>query len=488
MPKDDLATAEALRQFSSFLEYHLAAGTGNGGDPWVAADFAQRANVSASRVSEWRKGKSGLPTSSLGLIEHAFFPDLKSRKATNPAYLDWQRVRDAIRRRGMPERDEDAKRHSQRETWDIVMRSLIGRTYSIVRSGPSEREADHLRAGAIDARLLERSFILPAPDWFCETILADEQWRDRYDLHPPIDISGDPDCGEFFAAVPVPGFDEIVTHHADASARDVLAALHRAPAYPPYNKKKLGLLGYRQPQHANRDEGVYLDLDFYVTDYFTHRVMRRVLHELRDTHPALFREDADLYGAMPYLRYFTTSFGINILVTTNDADGRRFYMTRLSDRQGNANQQGRWHISANEGLNLEDVTKDRVSMDAAVARALAEELGVRSEPAPGKRRPKPLDTHYLEFAIDQRNLEPFLSCVTHLDVSRVTLYHEKQLFARDDRREFAEMQDFPFTQSAIIDMVLNHPAGVEGFTSYALHILDSVLARGMTGGIQTSNR
>lgn len=430
--------------------------------------------MSDGRVSEWRKGKSGLPTASLGLIEQAFFPDRQSRRPTNPAYLEWQRVRDAVRRRGLPA-DIEAARHSQRDTWDIVMRSLIGRTFSIVRSGASERAADHLRAECIDARLRERSFILPMPAWFCAAIAADDQWRERYDIHPPTDLTDDTDCRDFLTAVPVPGFPEIVAYHADAYAREVLATLHRGPAYPPYNKKKLGLLGYRQPQHARQDEGVYLDLDFYTTDYFTHRVMRRVLHDLRDNQPALFREEADPYGALPYLRYFTTSFGINILVTTNDTDGRRFYMTRLSSAQGNANQQGRWHISANEGLNLEDTPGGRVEIDATVARALSEELGIRTSETR-------LETQYLEFAIDQRNLEPFISCVTHVDIDRHALYRQKELFARDDRREFAEIRDFSFTQAAIIDLLLNHPAGVEGFTSYALHILDSVIARGMVAG------
>lgn len=473
MAKDDTATIAAMRLFSRFLEHHLSQGTGNNGVVWKAALFAEIAGVSASRVSEWRKGKSGLPSASLGLIEHAFFPEAKARRPTNPAYLEWQRVREAVRHRGLTDNpDEGMQRHSQRDTWNIIMRSLIGRTFSIVRSGPSERAVDHLRAESIDARLRERSFILPVPEWFCAAIAADEQWRERYDLHAPTDLVGDAACSEFFAAVPVSGFAEIVAYHSDAYARDVLAALHRGSAYPPYNKKKLGLMGYRQPQHADKDEGVYLDLDFYVTDYFTHRVMRRVLHDLRSNHPALFREEADPYGAMPYLRYFTTSFGINALVTTNDPQGRRFYMTRLSKRQGNANQQDRWHISANEGLNLDDVQNGRVGIDNAVARALSEELGIRTGPPPH-------ETHYLEFAFDQRNMEPFLSCVTHLEIERHALYRDKELFARDDRREFADVKDFPFTEQAIIDLLLNHPAGVEGFTSYALHILDSVLARGM---------
>lgn len=108
-----------------------------------------------------------------------------------------------------------------------------------------------------------------------------------------MDLSGDTDCREFLGSVPVPGFPEIVAYHADAYAREVLAMLHRGATYPPYNKKKLGLLGYRQPQRANSDEGVYLDLDLYTTDYFTHRVMRRVVHDLRDNCPALFRDEAD---------------------------------------------------------------------------------------------------------------------------------------------------------------------------------------------------
>ena len=467
---DSLHAAELLRDF---LNRHLARGTGNGGAARTAAAFALTSGISASRISEWRKLKGGLPQlGSLQALEWAFFPDLDLR-SNDPAFTEWQRVRRAIERKGEPSDPEpDTRSLSLRDAWAIITRPIMRNTIPVVRSAPGEPGAGVLRGDQISARVLDAAFILPMWEEFRQALADDGFLRERYDTHSAVDLSGDADCKEFYDSVPVSGFQSIVAYHSEAHARFVLEELRRRPAYPPYNKRKVGLHGYQQSQRSGRGEGVYLDLDFYRTDYHTHRVMKRVLHDLRGTHPALFDDRADLYEARPWLRYFTTSFGINVLATTQEPQEKRFYMARLSHRQGNANQQGLWHVSANEGVSLEDAEDGRVDVSGVVARALLEELGHEYDAASDR-------TLYLEFAIDQRNLEPFISCVAHLGTDRDSFYRQKQHLARDDRREFHEVQDFTFSEQAIIKLVLDHPDGAAGFTSYCLNILDSVLVRGM---------
>jgi hypothetical protein len=462
--------AELLRDF---LNKHLSRGTGNDGEARTASAFAQKAGLSASRVSDWRRLKGGLPQlSSLQTLEWAFFPD-RDQRANDPAFLEWQRVRRAIETHGSPRDSEPDQRNlSLRDAWALLTRPIIRNTIPIVRSAPNEPGAGVLRSAQITARVLDTGFVLPLPDSFHAALRDDQHLRERYDVHPPTDLSGDTSLAEFYDAVPVEGLRAIVAYHGEAYARFVLEQLRRRAAYPPYNKQKAGLHGYQQAQRSGRDEGVYLDLDFYRTDYHTHRVMKRVLHDIRLSHPALFADDTDLYDARPWLRYFTTSFGVNVLATTQEAEGKHFYMARLSNRQGNANQQGLWHVSANEGISMEDVSEGHIDIGIVVARALSEELGHAYDPAVD-------ETLYLEFAIDQRNLEPFISCVAHLATDRDRFYRQKQHLARDDRREFHEVRDFPFAERDIIRVVLDNPDGTAGFTSYCLNILDSVLVRGM---------
>lgn len=471
MSRRVVSDSRAATALSAFLQKHILAGTGNDNVPEKAAAFASRTGLSASRLSEFHQRVGGLPNlGTLQTLERGFFP--KEAAKQGAAYAEWQQVLQAIRDERLPREDIDQKRFNLRQAWDLLMRPLAGRVIPIVRSAIDGDDAGVLRGDQIQAGVVDAAFVLPMPAWFVAAIADDHRLSAQYDLHEAMDFAGSPTCDDFYGSVPAPNFREIVAYHADAYARHVLEALRRRPAYPPYNKQKLGLYGYQQGQRTGAREGTYLDLDFYRTDYHTHRVMRRVLHDLRASHPALFLDDPDLFGTLPHLRYFTTSFGMNVVATTQDRHGRRFYMARLSNRQGNSNQQALWHITANEGLNLDDVQDSRVSMESVVNRALHEEIGVALDDADQK-------CLFLEFAIDQRNFEPFLSCLVHLPFDRETLHHRKQHLARDDRREFQEMRDFPFSEQAIIQLLLDEPGGAEGFTSYSLNILDSILVRNL---------
>lgn len=460
------AETKAARLLAAFLNRRLADGTGNGGNRWTASAFASKADISASRISEWRKRKGGLPSpGTLLTLERMFFP-VEKRSPNDPAWREWREVARAIANDGLPEEPgPDERNFTLRQTWELLTRQASANTLSLVRFTAGT-------GAAITARMLDSAFILPLPRWFLDTLAGDAYLRERYDTSDPCDLSGDPGLAAFYDGIPVSGLREIVAYHTDAYARFVLDTLRQRPAYPPFNKPKVGLHGYQQGQRAGQSEGVYLDLDFYRTDYFTHRVMRRVIHEVRGSHPGLFREEAAPFDALPHLRYFTTSFGINVVATTQEAQEKRFYMARLSNRQGNVNQQERWHVSANEGVSLEDVAEGAIDIAAVATRALWEELGHRSDPARD-------ETLFLEFAIDRQNWEPFISCVAHLGTDREGLYRCKQHLARDDRREFYEMRDFPFTEQAIMRLLIDHPGGPAGFTGFGLNILDSIIARGM---------
>lgn len=469
MIKREASGSAAAILLSEFFDKHLQRGTGNAGNTMKAAEFAEKSGLLPSTISELRNRKRLPKRHTLDTVENTFFPD-KGRRANDPAYLEWQEVRAAIENERKPNvYDPDEKRFSLRQAWDLMTRPITSRVTPIVRFTNTQVDAAR---DQITARLTGNIFILPMPDWFIAELEADAYLRDRYDIHAYQDLTGNAALEDLFKSMPIAEFPELLAYHSSAYAHLVLETLKGSGSYLPYNKKKIGLCGYRQVQRSGRQEGVFLDLDLYETDYFTHRVMRRVFLDLRLSRPTLFSETPAPYEVMPYLRYFTTSFGMNIVATTRHSQGRRFYMTRLSARQGNANQHGLWHVSANEGVSFDDVIDGAVIMGSVVERALKEELGVcYHEPTD--------ETLWFEFAIDQRNLEPYISCLVHLATDRDAFYRSKMHLARDDRREFQDIRDFPFSEQAIIQMLVEEPNGVDGFTSYSLNILDNILLRGL---------
>lgn len=223
---------KAAHLLAAFLNKHLPRGTGNNNVAQTAAAFAAKSGLTASRISNYRKRIGGLPQlGSLDTLENTFFPD-RGTRANDPAFREWQEIRHAILGEGLPaEPGPDEKSLSLREAWELATRPINRNTLSIVRSAPRSDGAGALHGDQISGRLTEASFILPTPSWFIDELDADPFLRDRYDVHPPIDLSGASDLAHFYDTVPVRNLRSIVAYHTDAYAHFVVEALRRRAAY-----------------------------------------------------------------------------------------------------------------------------------------------------------------------------------------------------------------------------------------------------------------
>lgn len=466
--------SQAALQLSAFLKRHMNAGTGKkDGKRWDGISFKEASGISTTRLSSLRTGMEEASVPNLSGIEKALFPLATGGKA-NPVYREWLHIKESFLDGPVPQQSVDAAHYSARDVWALLLNPIRANSTPIIREGGGGAIAPYFTKDEISFKVVPQRFILPAPAWFGQWARTESDGQ--YEVRDPVDFTGSPDLTDFYGQTPVVNLRELVAKHSEAYAREVKAKFDAVATFPPYNKEKLGLFAFQQPQPANRPERAYMAFWLYHTDYFTHRVMRRVLHEIRPTYPKLFEAKGAFFEEVgPFMRYFTTSFGLNLVVTTQEKSERVFHMVRLAGQQGNENQRRTLHVSANEGLNADDVAHDGVDLDAYTLRTLSEELGVTST--------APVESAvYMEFAMEMVNFEPYICGLVHLNMDGTTLTREKRSHARDDRRETTEMLPFAFSEQGIVDLLIDNPIGVRDFSSYALLILDSILARGLAGG------
>lgn len=466
---DDLkAQGECLRTL-------MRAGVGRtDSSHWTNASLAGEVECSEGTVSNWVNGKRPISTKHRDKLLKVLFPNPNMRAR-------YPHEHDTLSGFYNKQRDSDASQpiYSKKDVWDLILRSHQSNVERLVVEG-SETATPGLETDHLTSTPLERSFHIPVPDWFADWAdTEDTSGRLPYEVFDSVDLKGDASLSH------IKSFDlsgkimEAIQKHAEIYAREVHQK-HTDPdvKFPPYNKSKVGLLGWRQPIPANSEERAYLTLNGYETDYFTHRVMRAVTQEVREKQPDWF---ADLNRfpdvGSAYLAYFTTSVGINIVTVTKDMDARRIQLSKTTEESGNCNQRGKWHVSANEGLNMDDVfpRSRQISFEGWVRRALNEELGLTAETGSD-----PIESIlFTEFSFEMTNFEPFLSCLVHLDMTREALVNCMKSNARDARRESAELKSILYTPNGVIDFLLDNQADPRQFTTFSLLILDLFMARGL---------
>lgn len=180
------------------------------------------------------------------------------------------------------------------------------------------------------------------------------------------------DLGE---TLKIANFPELIEKHRLLVAQEFL---NRENGRSLFNNEKFGIRSMLLDKSSDHNEDSKLHIKFYLTDYFTHKVMRSLYHELRDTHDN-FRnlgrriEDLDISRYYPFL----TSFGIVSLLCLKENSDARIVLVKRSKYISNMDKD-RWHVSMNEGLSTTDLDTESksVSLNQAVLRGYLEELGI----------------------------------------------------------------------------------------------------------------
>ena len=146
-----------------------------------------------------------------------------------------------------------------------------------------------------------------------------------------------------------------------------------------FNNEKYGVRKIVFTKTGDVHENSIVKIQFYKTDYFTHKVMRSIFKELLGkNHPiSNCSRVEDIVKYYPFL----TSFGINSLLSIMDENlletlvlvKRSKHMANMSNDQ--------WHVSMNEGLSLTDIDDviNSISFQKCVNRGFLEELGINNE-------------------------------------------------------------------------------------------------------------
>lgn len=454
-------------------------GVGNPqGIRWTNEALSRASGLGYGTISVWKNhGVSGLPDN-VALLRDALFPKGKRVAEYYREYeilfgsnVDFERS------------DVDTPAFTHRDVWNMLVRPIQANVHRIVSEAGDADGVAGLALKHLASTAATAEFIVPTPAWFADWAREpDSSGHAPYEVHEPMDFTGDPTLGDVKTQKHGEQMIAAISHHAELYARRVFA-MHQDinVQFPPYNKKKIGVMGWRQPIRANDDERAYLTIHPYVTDYFTDRVMRGVLADMKRQRPALFEDIADypMREGMN-LAYFANSLGLNIVLVTDDKGDRNMHLTVLSRQIANFNQREKIHITANEAANIDDLDSKHstINFEHWLTRSLLEELGLLY--APPVDELDPFTPNFLEFSFEMSNFEPFLSCVVYFPGSHEDLMLAMRSNARDARREISTLRSIPFDEASIMELLIKSPRGVEGFTTYSPLILDLIIQRRLT--------
>lgn len=175
------------------------------------------------------------------------------------------------------------------------------------------------------------------------------------------------DFSELGKEIKIENFGILVEKHRRIVADSFVEMARKGVAI--YNNKKLGVRYISVSRSRDREINT-LHMDFYTTDYFTHKVMRSIFSELRSTNrfpEVSYTSDVNQY--YPFL----TSFGVNSFLRILDKDNHYIVLVKRSKETSNMVRE-QWHVSMNEGLNTEDVKGKNINLNKWVKRGFDEEL------------------------------------------------------------------------------------------------------------------
>lgn len=227
-----------------------------------------------------------------------------------------------------------------------------------------------------------------------------------------------------------------------------------------FNGEKYGVFNLKFTRFGD-EEKPGVELDFFKTDYFTHRVFRSIYHELKsNNHPI------SSAGLSDFLKYkpFLTSFGINALLICDGSRGKEIILSKRSNRVHGSRT--RYHITMNEGLSQTD--KDpfgKVDLELCFKRGLLEELGINE-----KLYQHAVKASFYDFFLEKNNFEIGLSSVFEIDLD-----YEKDiapLIARDKHLEVDSFVSLPLNTKDIGSFIEDNE-----FVPHGLYVLERALLR-----------
>lgn len=209
-----------------------------------------------------------------------------------------------------------------------------------------------------------------------------------------------------------------------------------------FNNKKYGVESLN-PFGRTRDEREIpkLELQMFVTDYFTHRVMKDVCKSLiADGDRYLSKID---YTAIGVNKIFFTSLGINLLLLEDSLrDDYSMLITSRSTNAAETYQKHNFSMSVIEGVSISDYDnyQHKIRLTLAVERGLIEELNVKGDLLQ-------LNTlKFYDLFVNRDNLEIGISCTIDLKREYGIKENVLKLRGKDEDLEISDKRAIPVSE------------------------------------------
>lgn len=211
--------------------------------------------------------------------------------------------------------------------------------------------------------------------------------------------------------------------------------------HPLFNGQKLGIYDLKIKRVPDSARGI-LSIDLFKTDYFTHKVSRQIYRFLNSVRDFSTRLNIDYFNTnFDNYKFLNTSLGIYIAVQIDEG----FIFCKRSTAVSNSEEAGKWHISVDEGLDVQDLNQGQsnhntIDMVQFATRGLREELGlskgILDKYMFGKIR-------FLDVFLETKRYELIISAHVKLNISFIEFkkYYETAKDARYETTDIICIED-----------------------------------------------
>ena len=217
----------------------------------------------------------------------------------------------------------------------------------------------------------DKELYISIPDGILERI---REYDPEFETRHSRSFNGTSSFKELQDITGIVDLEALIDKHTDIVANEFLKIIKAGRLI--FNGEKFGVKRIVRGR-KNADEEAALRIEFYKTDYFTHKVFRSIYRELKETNHEI-RKVSDISQLAPYYP-FLTSFGMNALLIIDNCGVEEVVLAERSKYMSNMGDKSLWHVTMNEGLSITDIQENRIDLYKCVNRGLKEELGIREK-------------------------------------------------------------------------------------------------------------
>ncbi|OEH92534.1 hypothetical protein [Bacillus solimangrovi] len=259
----------------------------------------------------------------------------------------------------------------------------------------------------IHTKVADKKLFIGFPKELRNKVLEHDE---KFELHDDFSFDGSNTFEDITQKTEIGNFKELIDKHRMIVANEFVARTNGCL----FNRPKFGVYKINYELRKGNDEVPEIRIDFFETDYFTHRVFRSIYHELKSqNHPVSQVNQENIKEYLNKYNSFTTSMGVNAFVITESKLGESIIFSKRSSNAAYSENKFKYNSTVMEGISQTDLDtyEKRVSLQLAVERALTEELGL-SKDHQSKHDTK---IEFCDFFLEKNYFEIGLTSIVRMD-------------------------------------------------------------------------